>query len=70
MKIGCTNPNRDECPGYLRDIDERLPFIEVPICQIDGQTKYRRVRRGRGESWECPKHPKKCERFKVVPGDP
>ncbi len=70
MKIGCTNPDRDDCPGYLRDIDERPPFKQVPVCQMDGRTKYRRVRRGRGEIWQCPKHPKECERFKVVQGDP
>ena len=67
MKIGCTNP---DCQGYLRDIDERPPFKEVPVCKMDGRTKYRRVRRGRGEIWQCPKHPKECERFKVVQGDP
>jgi len=67
MKIGCTNP---DCQGYLRDIDERPPFKHVPVCQIDGRTKYRRVRRGRGEIWQCPKHPRECERFKVVQGDP
>lgn len=67
MKIGCTNP---KCQEYLRDIDERPPFKQVPVCQVDGRTKYRRVRRGRGEIWQCPKHPKDCERFKVVEGDP
>lgn len=70
MKIGCSNPNREHCPGYLRDINERPPFKQVPVCLIDGRTKYRRVRRGRGEIWQCPKHPKECERFKVVQGDP
>jgi len=67
MKIGCTNP---DCQGYLRDIDERPPFKQLPVCQVDGRTKYRRVRRGRGEIWQCPKHPKQCERFKVIEGDP
>jgi len=67
MKVGCTNP---ECEGYLRDIDERPPFKKVPICQVDGRTKYCRVRRGRGEIWQCPKHPKECPIEKVVPGDP
>jgi hypothetical protein len=67
MKVGCTNP---KCEGYLRDIDERPPFKKVPICQVDGRTKYRRVRRGRGEIWQCPKHPKECPIEKVVPGDP
>lgn len=67
MKIGCTNP---KCEGYLRDINERAPFKEIPKCPQDGRTKYRRVRRGRGEIWECPKHPRDCPREKVVPGDP
>jgi hypothetical protein len=67
MKIGCTNP---DCEGYLRDINERAPFKAIPKCSQDGRTKYRRVRRGRGEMWECPKHPKDCPREKVVPGDP
>ena len=67
MKVGCTNP---KCKGYLRDIDERPPFKKVPICQVDGRTKYRRLRRGRGEIWQCPKHPKECPTEKVVPGDP
>ena len=67
MKVGCTNP---KCEGYLRDIDERPPFKEVPVCQVDGHTKYRRVRRGRGEIWQCPKHPKECPTEKVIPGDP
>jgi len=67
VKIGCTNP---DCEGYLRDIDERAPFRVPPRCQVDGRTKYRRVRRGRGEVWHCPKHPKECDTYKVVPGDP
>lgn len=67
MKIGCANP---ECEGYLRNIDERPPFVRAPVCQVDGRTKYRRVRRGRGEIWQCPKHPKECPTEKVVPGDP
>ena len=67
MKVGCTNPN---CDGYLRNIDERPPFKNVPICQVDGRTKYRRVRRRKSEIWECPKHPKECPVEKVVPGDP
>jgi len=67
MKIGCTNP---DCQGYLRNIDERPPFKQVPVCSIDGRTKYRRVRRGRGEIWQCPKHPKTCPSEKVIIGDP
>jgi hypothetical protein len=67
MKVGCTNPN---CEGYLRNIDERPPFKTVPLCQVDGRTKYRRIRRRRGELWECPKHPKECPSEKVVLGDP
>ena len=46
-------------------------FIKnIPLCQKDGKTKYRRVRRGRGEIWQCPKHPKECPSIKIVPGDP
>jgi len=67
MKVGCTN---EECRGYLRNIDERPPFRGTPRCQIDGRTKYRRIRRGKGEIWQCPKHPKGCATEKVVPGDP
>jgi len=67
MKIGCTNP---DCKGYLRDIDERSPLKKPPVCESDGRTKYRRVKRGKGQVWQCPKHPKKCKSFKVVPGDP
>ena len=67
MKAGCTNPS---CKGYLRNLDERPSFKTVPLCRIDGRTKYRRVTRGRGEVWQCPKHPKQCPREKVVPGDP
>lgn len=67
MKVGCANP---ECRQYLRNIDERPPFNEVPRCQVDGVTKYRRVTRRRSEVWECPKHPNQCARNKVVPGDP
>lgn len=65
LKIGCAD---DEC-RYLVAIDQRAPFIDRPRCQVDQRTKYRRVRRGRGERWECPKHPKKCDTYKVVPGD-
>lgn len=67
MKVGCINP---ECKGYLRNIDERTPFRKAPVCQVDGRTKYRRVHRGKGEIWQCPKHPKKCPTLKVIPGDP
>jgi superfamily I DNA and/or RNA helicase len=66
MKIGCTNP---DCQGYLRNIDERPPFRQAPVCIVDGRTKYRRVRRGRGEIWQCPKHPKACPTEKVIIGD-
>jgi len=69
MKIGCANYQSTGCK-YLVDVDQRAPFVQPPLCGIDHRTKYRRVRRGRGEVWECPKHPKECERFRVVPGDP
>jgi len=68
IKVGCADYQQTGCK-YLVGIDERPPFFETPLCSIDKRTKYRRVRRGRGEVWECPKHPKECERFKVVPGD-
>lgn len=67
MKVGCTNP---DCEGYLRNIDERPPFKAAPVCKVDHRTKYRRVHRGKGEVWQCPKHPRDCPTEKVVPGDP
>jgi AAA domain/PLD-like domain len=67
MKIGCANPS---CQKYLRDLDERPPYRDVPRCRKDGRTKMRRVSHGRWETWQCPKHPKDCGREKVVPGDP
>ncbi len=67
LKVGCAT---EDCQRYLRNINERPPFREAPRCKNDGQTKYRRVRRGRGEVWKCPKHPKQCPQAKVVPGDP
>jgi hypothetical protein len=69
IKVGCANYKESDCK-YLRDVDEHPPFREAPRCQIDGRTKYRRVRRGRGELWQCPKHPRECPTEKVVPGDP
>jgi len=69
MKLGCAEYQNTDCK-YLVDIDQRPPLLESPRCSIDQRTKYRRVRRGRGEVWECPKHPKECQRFKVVLGDP
>jgi len=69
IKLGCANYHSTGC-RYLVDIDQRPPFTDIPRCSADGRTKYRRARRGRGEVWECPKHPRDCERFKVVPGDP
>ncbi|MEK6409183.1 MAG: phospholipase D-like domain-containing protein [Acidobacteriota bacterium] len=67
MKIGCTNP---DCKGYLRNVDERPPLRYKPLCKVDGRTKYRRVKRGKGEVWRCPKHTRECATEKVVPGDP
>ena len=67
MKIGCTN---SECKGYLRNVDERPPLRYAPLCKVDGRTKYRRVKRGKGEVWRCPKHTRECATQKVVPGDP
>lgn len=66
MKIGCSNP---ECKGYLRNVDERPPLRYAPLCKVDGRTKYRRVKRGKGEVWRCPKHSRECATEKVVPGD-
>jgi hypothetical protein len=40
------------------------------LCQVDGRTSYRKVQRGRGKVWQCPKHPRDCKTEKVVPGDP
>lgn len=67
VKVGCANP---ACQKYLRDVDERAPFRSPPVCDQDGRTKKRRLARGRGEVWQCPKHPKGCRQEKVVPGDP
>jgi hypothetical protein len=69
MKLGCADYQSTGCK-YLVDIDQRPPLLEPPRCSVDQRTKYRRVKRGRGEAWECPKHPKQCERFRVVLGDP
>jgi len=69
LKIACAHHKTTGCK-YLRDIDERPPFKRIPRCPQDGRTKYRRVRRGRSEVWQCPKHPKECDTFKVLPGDP
>lgn len=68
MKIGCADYQSTGC-RYLVDIDQRAPFAQPPVCRVDRRTNYRRVKRGRGEVWECPKHPKSCERYKVIPGD-
>jgi len=68
LKIGCVRYQETGCK-YLRDLDERPPFTTPPQCQRDGRTRYRRVRRGRGEVWQCPKHPKECSTWRVVPGD-
>lgn len=69
IKLGCAHEQQPDCK-YLVDIDQRSPFAEAPRCEIDHQTRYRRVRRGRGEAWECPKHPRGCKRVKVILGDP
>lgn len=45
LKVACSNP---DCEGYLRNIDERSPYKTIPLCKIDGQTKLRRTRRGKG----------------------
>ncbi len=66
LKVGCTNK---KCEGYLRDIDERPPFKQALSCQIDKKTRYRRIKKRRSEVWQCPKHPKECKSYKVVPGD-
>lgn len=66
IKVGCTNKN---CKGYLRDVDERPPFKNIPVCKVDGKTKYRLVKIRRSEYWKCPKHPKDCPSYKAVPGD-
>ncbi|WP_286952822.1 MULTISPECIES: AAA domain-containing protein [Aminobacterium] len=66
FKYGCTNK---ACEGYLRSIEERAPFINKPVCQKDGKTKYRLKKVGRGEKWFCPKHPKGCPSYKYVVGD-
>lgn len=66
LKIKCLNK---KCK-YARPLDERLPYQSPPLCPVDGRTSYKRVRRGRGEIWQCPLHPKSCPVEKVVPGDP
>lgn len=67
MKIGCSM--YPKCK-YLVDVGDRAPFAAVPRCERDGRTKYRKVRAGKGFRWKCPKHPKECTPYKVVPGDP
>ena len=56
IKVGCTNP---DCEGYLRNIDERAPFKDAPVCKVDGRTKYRRVHRVEGRSLAMPEAPKR-----------
>jgi hypothetical protein len=67
VKVGCLN---DNCRRYLRNLEERLPFREVPHCRVDDHILYERVRRGRGQVWQCPVHPEDCPREKYIPGDP
>ena len=63
MKIGCTNK---DCPGYLRPIDERAPFSEIPRCSVDRKTKHRLAERGKGKVWPCPKHPVSAKSSKRI----
>jgi hypothetical protein len=69
VKIGCVNHRTTKC-NYLRNVDERPPFIDVPRCKVDKRTKFRKSKRGKGEVWQCPKHPRQCGMEKVIPGDP
>lgn len=69
MKVGCVDYKNKDC-GYLRDVNERPPLRDVPLCKVDGRTKYRRARRRNAEIWQCPKHPRECPTEKVIPGDP
>lgn len=63
--LGCRSPKT------ARRIDERDPFSAPPRCGLNGDSRYRRVWRGRQESWICPDHPDgpDCPSFRVLPGD-
>jgi len=67
LKVACANKS---CNKYIRDVDEKLPFTDIPRCIKDNTTKMRKVKKGRGFIWQCPKHLKNCPTYKVVPGDP
>ena len=71
LKVGCARYKETGCK-YLRPIDERPPFKEIPVCEKDGVTKYRLIEVGRKrkkKKWQCPKHPKE-EIIDFVDGDP
>jgi hypothetical protein len=68
LRLGCLNPN---CPNHAkpRRLDERWPFLTPPICQVDKETPYIRVPKGKTEVWACPNPDHDCPRLKVIPGD-
>jgi hypothetical protein len=68
LKLGCLNPDctHNKKP---RRLDERWPFAEPPVCQMDQHTHYRLQQRGKRSGWVCPKHPNQCPSFRTVPGD-
>ncbi|MDR2459737.1 MAG: hypothetical protein LBE38_02990 [Deltaproteobacteria bacterium] len=68
IKLGCLNTF---CINYKRPrpLDERWPFLTVPICHVDNKTPYEIVESGRNKFWVCPQHKDGCPRYKVIPGD-
>ncbi|MDR1873091.1 MAG: hypothetical protein LBS60_14415 [Deltaproteobacteria bacterium] len=68
LRLGCLNPS---CPNRHkpRRLDERWPFLTPPVCQVDQETPYIRVPKGKSEIWACPNPDHPCPRLKVIPGD-
>ena len=68
LKLGCINRETSKtCSGYLRDVDQRAPFREAPVCER-GEIMYPHYSKtGKPWNWECT-HPG-CGYYRWKSGD-
>jgi hypothetical protein len=69
LKLACyrNQTNRRLCEGYMRGVDERLPFLSAPHCSRDEPMQLERNEAGRPQRWRC-NHPR-CRSIPWRKGD-
>ena len=69
LKLACYTHSIDKeaCPGYLRRVDQRTPFLSPPKCEKGTEMELYYTKSNRPWEWKCIH--KTCRKIRWAKGD-